>query len=85
MFKFSQIFGLLMLAKCISTFVAPGEISIKNFSPESAKIASGVAAKRGENLDFCYLSILFIRKRQTCGCFILSEEFVMTSARCVYE
>lgn len=52
---------------------------------ETEKIASGIAAKRGEYPELCYLSIQFFNKQQTCGCFIWDKHHVVTSARCLRE
>lgn len=52
---------------------------------DDQKIASGTAAKKGEFNDFCYLSISFFQKSQTCGCYIAHPQYVVTSARCVKE
>jgi secreted trypsin-like serine protease len=64
--------------------VASDEILSESLS-RKGRIASGSAGKKGENLEFCYLSIGFFQKHQTCGCVIMNEEWVMTSARCAYE
>lgn len=80
-----KIFLILLLISTISAYVAPGENTIGNFSDENQRIASGVAAKKGENVDFCYLTINFLQKKQNCGCFIYNKNYVGTSARCVVE
>lgn len=84
------ILSLLFVAAS-SFFTAPGEITgdnfedINKFLSNLTRTASGVKAKRGENLDFCYLSIRFFQKSQSCGCFVYDANYVATSARCVYE
>jgi hypothetical protein len=42
-------------------------------------------AKKGENLDLCYLYVKFAQKTQTCGCVVVDANWVLTSGRCVYE
>jgi secreted trypsin-like serine protease len=78
-------FVLLMSAVFVSCYIDPGEVTLENFDFLDSRIASGIAAKKGENLDFCYLSINFFNKQQSCGCLILSPDYVITSARCVVE
>lgn len=51
----------------------------------NSKIATGSEAKKGEYPEFCYLSIGFFNKLQTCGCWIYDKQYVVTSARCVVE
>jgi hypothetical protein len=81
--------ALLMSAIYANPYVAPGEVTFESFDFEDQlgdqKIASGLAGKKGENLDFCYLSINFFNKRQSCGCSIVDSNQVVTSARCVVE
>lgn len=72
-------------------YLAPGEITSENFSDfsdflnKNARISSGVAGRRGENLDFCYISVRFQQKSQTCSCVVMDNLWVATSARCVIE
>lgn len=51
----------------------------------NSKISTGFVARRGEYPEFCYLSIRFFNKLQTCGCWIYDTQYVVTSARCVVE
>lgn len=71
-------------------YTAPGEVTAEAFDDENendlvSKISNGKPLKRGEFLEFCYLSIQFNNKFQTCGCFIWNKNFVVTTARCVQE
>lgn len=70
------------------TYIAP-EVKFEDFGfvgqTGYQRIASGLTAKKGENLDFCYLSIHFFNKQQNCGCSIIDSTHVATSARCVVE
>ena len=81
----------LLFVVASSFYTAPGEITGENFEDINkflsnlTRAASGVKAKNGENLDFCYLSIRFHQKSQSCGCFIYDNNYVATTARCVYE
>lgn len=79
------ILNLVFAIATSAFYTAPGEITAENFSVRSGRIASGFEAKKGENLDFCYLSIGFFQKSQSCGCMIVNERYVVTSARCVVE
>lgn len=66
----------------------PGEIFDENselFASELNKIAYGIAANPGEVNEFCYLTVRFFNKQQTCGCFLLDRYHVVTSARCLVE
>lgn len=75
----------VIVASALSQDIAPGEFTAENIFSDDNRIGSGVAAKRGENLDFCYLNVVFIQKTQLCGCEIISRNYVATSARCVWE
>lgn len=55
------------------------------YSHRKSRIASGIVAKKKENLDFCYLTVKFLDKTKTCGCVIMNHIFVATSARCLVE
>lgn len=55
------------------------------YSHREPRIASGIVAKKKENLDFCYLTIKYYEKQKTCGCVIMNHIFVVTSARCLVE
>lgn len=59
--------------------------NVINRIEDGEKIASGVAAKKGNYPELCYLSIEFYQKQQTCGCYVHDEYHVITSARCVIE
>jgi hypothetical protein len=79
-------FVLVATASAISynAKVIPDEITEENFQ-RIGRIASGNDALAGENLDFCYITIGFFQKTQTCGCTIWWKTWIVTSARCVYE
>lgn len=72
-------------------FAAPGEVTgdtfddFNKFINNGSRTASGVAGKKGENLDLCYISVQFQQKSQSCGCFVYDTNYVATSARCVFE
>lgn len=61
----------------------PGELTAETYF--NNRIASGETAKKGENLDFCYLNVQFNSKSQLCGCAIISKKWLATSGRCLYE
>lgn len=77
---------LIAAASAISYNIktVPEEITEENFE-RIGKVLNGVDGKKGENLDFCYMKIGFFQKTQTCGCLIVTPNYVATSARCVYE
>lgn len=79
---FSIIFGV-----AFGGYTKPGEITADNLESFATlnKITAGTALKKGQFLDFCYISVNFFQKQQTCGCFIYNEQFVATTARCVVE
>jgi hypothetical protein len=82
--KFFLLFSLTFVA-AYGFYTAPGEINAENFEDFEQRIASGTALKKGLFLDLCYISINFFQKQQTCGCLIFSEQYVVTTARCVVE
>ena len=49
------------------------------------RIVSGADGKKTENLDFCWMTIRYYEKQKTCGCIIIANDYVATTARCVYE
>jgi secreted trypsin-like serine protease len=65
--------------------INPLDYTFDNLITENNRIGSGVAAKKGENLDYCVLTSTFIQKTQVCGCAIVDAKWVLTSARCVVE
>lgn len=84
--KFLTILPILVAAAIADPseyLILPGELTIQD--NYNSKIASGQPAKKGENLDYVYLTIQFQQKSQTCGGFIFNENYVVTSARCVVE
>jgi secreted trypsin-like serine protease len=91
--KFLAIFAILSLVKASGEFTPPGEINVnsfRNFAIElsqatQGRIASGVAAKHGEVDEFCYLSIQFLNKLLTCGCYLVDSRYILTSASCLME
>lgn len=54
-------------------------------APPAQFAAIAPRARKEENLDFCYLTVRFQQKSQSCGCFIYDANYVATTARCVYE
>lgn len=52
---------------------------------DDQRISSGVDAKSGENLDFCYFTAIFHTEWTLCSCVILTSQSILTAARCVYE
>lgn len=66
-------------------FYQPGELTADTYFNTLGRIASGNNAKRGENLDFCYLNIQYISKYQVCGCAIINRNWLATSGRCLFE
>jgi secreted trypsin-like serine protease len=65
--------------------IAPGEFTADDLLAGNNRIGSGVAAKKGENLDYVYLTVQFIQKTQNCGGVLVDKQWVATSGRCVYE
>lgn len=71
--------------------IEPGDTNNENFLDlassfaNNSRAASGTTARRGENLDFCYLSVRFQHKWLICGCVLMDSQWVATSARCVIE
>lgn len=72
---------LLLLAFIAFEIVLSKDIALK----QNYRIASGTAGKRGENLDFCYISAKVDGLEETCGCLIASPLYVVTSAQCLTE
>lgn len=81
------ILNLILAVATSAFYTAPGEITAENFNviEKKLRIASGFQPKKEDILDFCYLSIGFYQKSSSCGCMIVNERFVATSARCVVE
>lgn len=88
----------IVLIKGSWSYIEPGEVnpqSQKQFLNQfkliydnrksATRIANGFAAKFGEVNEFCYLSNNFFNKRQNCGCVIVDNCHVLTSASCVKE
>jgi hypothetical protein len=75
-----------ILISVSALYVKPGEVEITDESfEELQKIAGGLPSKKGEMLSFCYISVNFFQKQQTCGCLIYNSQYVVTTARCVVE
>lgn len=82
--KFLAIFALFFVAsECLNTIEIISNSLAKTGG--NKKTGTGKPAKKGENPDFCYLSIKFYNKKQTCGCWIYDTQYVVTSGRCVVE
>lgn len=75
----------VFVACALAQDIAPGEFTADDLISDNNRIGSGVAAKKGENLDYCYINSQFIQKSQSCGCEIISKDYVATSGRCIYE
>lgn len=56
-----------------------------NENRASSRIAAGVDAKAGENLDFAMLSVFFQNQAQICGGSLIFPQYVITTATCVQE
>lgn len=85
-------FATFSLFQSYPLYLKPGKIDSSHHQPFAIeflkfkeKNPSTVNAKHGEVNEFCYLSIKFQSKRQTCGCFLLDKYHVVTSARCLME
>jgi secreted trypsin-like serine protease len=80
------LFSIVIVGALSQDFgIAPGEFTVDNLINEDNRIGSGVAAKKGENLDFVYLNVKFIQKTQNCGGILIDKQWVATSGRCIYE
>lgn len=82
-----RIFAVLF-AYLVATLASPvinEDSDTVEVSNELIRATSGTAAKKGENLEFCYIVINFYSVQKTCGCFISSDSYVVTSARCLFE
>lgn len=66
-------------------FVCFLALIVATVATRKSRIVMGTAAKKGENLDFCYLKASYYEKQITCGCLVTKENFVATSARCLVE
>lgn len=52
---------------------------------DDSRISSGADSKRGENLDACWFTANFHTQWIRCSCVVYSANYIITSARCVYE
>lgn len=59
--------------------------SFDSVSANASKIANGRPNGRRENLDFLNLAIKFGNQTKTCGGSLVSFQWVLTSATCLYE
>lgn len=80
----------IVFATAYGFYTAPGEVTADVFDEEIddnqiSRISSGQPIKKGEYLDFCYISVQFNNKYQTCGCSIYDNSNIITTARCVHE
>lgn len=95
--KLCVFFALLIsITQVTPYYMSPGLVTadtqeefLKELQTSEAKlgekIASGTVAKLGEYPELCYLSIKYIEKSALCGCWILTRQRVVTSARCVVQ
>lgn len=89
-----------LVASVLSTpyYIEPGQVTLDTYEEylkeqqllntrveSDQKIAAGTAAKKGEYPEFCYISVQFYQKQQSCGCFIWEKQYVVTAARCVVD
>lgn len=82
--KFVVLFLTLFSLASASPYKALDGLNFNSFERQG-RIALGDDGKKGENLDFCYITVNFYEKQKTCGCIIATEKWVVTTARCVYE
>lgn len=91
--KILLIFSVISQNLVHCDYTRPAEISFYNFKSFASayknathgRIASGVAALRGEVDEFCYLSINFANRQLTCGCFLFNDWYIVTAANCLVE
>ncbi|KAG5671435.1 hypothetical protein PVAND_001631 [Polypedilum vanderplanki] len=58
---------------------------IEDVPNEKQRIASGVDATVGENLEYVLLTIIFYNQMQTCGGILVQPQYVVTTASCVKD
>lgn len=51
----------------------------------ASKISSGTNANRTLKTDYALLSVVFINQAQICGGTLVSSQWILTSATCLYE
>lgn len=83
---FSAIIAVISIisAHQIYDYTAEGVIYNKKVSDDN-KIASGYPAPKEKNLDYAFLSVVFINQAQICGGVLIEPEWILTSATCVSE
>ncbi|KAG5671436.1 hypothetical protein PVAND_001632 [Polypedilum vanderplanki] len=78
-----EIFLLLILF--VSLSYSYKLIDDVNSDKRNPRIASGVPAIPGENLDYVILTVVFYNQMQTCGGILIEPRYVLTTASCVYD
>jgi secreted trypsin-like serine protease len=78
MFKFIVLLAFL-------SFVAASDEANLTLNEIHAKVASGMPAPKGLQLDYAFLSVVFVNQAQICGGSLIAPDMILTSATCVSE
>lgn len=87
MLKFFVVSVYIMIAASGAIVEKPGETleAKQSLNETVTKISEGKPVKRGQVIDYAFLTVAFINQVQVCGGVLITDEWVLTSATCLYE